>query len=258
MLIGCCSWSYHRSFESGDMDIFGFMEECARRLRVYGVEITDGHMAAMDTDYLSRVKKAAVDLQLVISGLTVSNDFGKTSKEENDRELELVRNRIELAAQLGAPILRVFAGWPVQDKEQQWAPMVEYMRAACGLAEKHGVVLAVENHNHGGFLQTFADVDRLLKDVDSEWLRLNLDTGNYIDGFPSIEPGMGSTVHVHAKMLKVNADGSEADLDYVRIADVLRRAGYRGFVSVEYEGDEAEADAVARCIEYLKKLLNCD
>ncbi|MFH1540225.1 MAG: TIM barrel protein, partial [bacterium] len=114
--------------------------------------------------------------------------------------------------------------------------------------------LAVENHNHGGFLQTSGDVVRLIREVDSDWLRLNLDTGNYLDGFESIEKTLLYTVHIHAKMLNVAPDGTDTTADYPALFKLLSDVNHRGFVSVEYEGEEDEFEAVPRGVEYLRRL----
>lgn len=261
MQLGMCSWSYHRDFESGRMDLFDWMTLCARDLKVHGIEITDNHMQNFDEDYVFAVKRVAVDLHLTISALTVSNDFGKELEEDRNKELERMERAVEVAADLGAPILRVFAGWPENFKEKtrqeraaQWSEMVRCMTISCMLAERVGVVLAVENHNHGGFLQTADDVQRLFTDVDSEWLRLNLDSGNYIDDFDSIEKTLIYAVHIHAKMLNIDPKGLDFTTDYPRFIKLLREANYRGFVSLEYEGEEDSATAVPRGLEYLRRL----
>ena len=161
---------------------------------------------------------------------------------------------LAVASELGVPVLRVFAGWPEHDRKKQWEEMVRCMKISCMLAEREGIVLAVENHNHGGFLQTSTDVRRLMNDVDSEWLRLNLDTGNYIDGFESIEKTLIYTVHAHAKMMDIGADGTDTTTDYPAFMSLLRDANYRGFLSLEYEGAEDSMSAVPRGLEYLRRL----
>jgi len=254
MQLGCCTWSFHNSFDAG-MTLFDFMELCAKDLKVWGYEITDGHMKNFENDYINEVKRRSVELGLTITGLTVSNDFGRTGKEALDAELELVERMVRASAALGAPVLRVFAGWPDTDREAQWDTMVEYMKKSCETAAEHGVVLAVENHNHGGFLQTSADVERILDDTGSPWLGFNLDTGNYLDGMESMERTAGRSAHVHAKMNEVAPDGSEPNIDYPGVAALLRAANYRGFVCLEYEGEEDELPAVRRGTEYLKKLI---
>ncbi len=255
MKLGMCSWSHHRNFESGNMDIFDWMTHCARDLKVGGIEITDRHLQSCDEDYIRKVRRVAVDLHLTISALTISNDFGKSDNEEQNKQLEATETGIQLAAALGTPVLRVFAGWPDQNKEKQWSEMVRCMQIATVIAEREGVVLAVENHNHGGFIQTNADVVRIMGDTDSEWLRLNLDSGNFIDGWDSIEKSMLHTVHVHAKMNNVGPDGTDDTCDYPRFIKLLKDMNYRGFVSVEYEGPEEEMTAIPRGVEYIRGLM---
>lgn len=255
MRIGMCSWSHHPEFAAGRMDLFDWMSMCASELRVHGIEITDRHLQSTDEDYLAAVKRIAVDLNLTISALTVSNDFGLETEAELTKELESMERALEVAHALGAPMLRVFAGWPVVKKETQWKEMVRCMQIACLLAERETTVLAVENHNHGGFLQTAEDVQRLMNDTDSEWLRLNLDTGNYIDGFESIEKTLIYTVHVHAKMNELDERGADRSIDYPTIIGALRERNYRGFVSLEYEGDESPLTAVPRGLAYLRQLI---
>jgi sugar phosphate isomerase/epimerase len=261
MQLGMCSWSYHRDFESGKTDLFEWMTMCARELKVHGIEITDAHMQNTDEDYVRTVKRTAVDLNLTISALTVSNDFGRELEEDRNAELEKVERALDLAADLGTPILRVFAGWPenarektAQERRDQWNEMARCMTIAGMLADRNGIVLAVENHNHGGFLQTADDVQRLLTDADSEWLRLNLDTGNFVDGFESIEKTLLYAVHIHAKMLHIDENGHDFTTDYPRLFGLLRERNYRGFVSLEYEGEEESAYAVPRGLEFLRRL----
>lgn len=254
MKLGCCSWSYHRAFESGRTNLLDWMALCASTLKVGGAEITDDHLESLGEDYLRAVTRTAVDLHLNITALTISNNFGLPTEEERNGELEKLERALDATRELGTPLLRVFAGWPEGKKEDRWDDMIKCMKISCLLAERVGVVLAVENHNHGGFLQTADDVIRLIREVDSDWLRLNLDTGNYLDGFKSIEKTLLYTVHIHAKMLDVAPDGTDTTTDYPALFKLLSDVNYRSFVSVEYEGDEDELEAVPRGVRYLQRL----
>lgn len=255
MRLGCCSWSHHRAFESGATNLLDWMAHCAADLKVCGIEITDGHLASLGEDYLREVTRMAVDLQLTISALTISNNFGLPTEAARERELEKIERALEACKELGTSMLRVFAGWPDGPKDVCWDEMVRCMKIAALLGERYGVVLAVENHNHGGFLQTAADVSRLFHETDSQWLRLNLDTGNYIDGFASIEKTLVYTVHIHAKMLDIAPSGEDKTTDYPALIQLLSDVNYRGFVSVEYEGEEDEFAAVKRGVNYLRRLI---
>jgi len=255
MKLGCCTWSYHREFEAKRMNLFDCMGICAAVLKVDGIEITDAHLDSLAEDYLRAISRTAVDLHLSISALTTSNNFGLPTEKERFKELEKLEMALATAKELGAPILRIFAGWPTENKKEEWAEMVRCMKIACILAEREGVVLAVENHNSGGFIQTANDVHSLIRDVDSEWLRLNLDSGNYIDGFESIQGTTLYAVQIHAKMLNIAPDGTDTTTDYPALFSLLSSVNYRGFISLEYEGSEDEITAVPRGISYLKNLI---
>lgn len=82
-----------------------------------------------------------------------------------------------------------------------------------------------------------------------------LDTGNFTDGWPSLEKALAIASHIHAKFLKVAADGSDEKVDYARIIPALRATGYDGWVSLEYEAEEAVAAGIPRALAYLKRML---
>src|SRR2546423_887432 len=88
-------------------------------------------------------------------------------------------------------------------------------------AERLQVRLVMENHNHGGFVQTSADVLTILDEVRSPALGLLLDTGNYLDGLVSIERTAALARHVHAKFTRVGPDGRDAGVDHDAVAAIL-------------------------------------
>jgi sugar phosphate isomerase/epimerase len=82
-----------------------------------------------------------------------------------------------------------------------------------------------------------------------------LDTGNFVDGWPSVERTAHLAVHVHAKFWQVAPDGAEPTIDYPKLVAMLRRRGYDGWISFEYEAAEAEATGIPRALGYLRNLL---
>ena len=156
---------------------------------------------------------------------------------------------------LGTSFLRTFAGWPEGDRAARWPGMIAALRSVCDAAERLGIRLVMENHNHGGFVQTAADVTAILHAVRSPALGLLLDTGNYLDGLGSIAPTAALAWHVHAKFTRVDADGRDPSVDHDAVISLLRAAGYQGWVSVEYEGAEPSRTAVPRALAYLRQAI---
>ncbi len=282
MKLGCSSWSYHKAITAGRIDQREWMRRCARELELDGVELLDLHFPSTDLPYLRELKRWATGLHLTMSCASVSNDFGRPTLEERQAELEKVKRWVEIAQFLGAPILRVLAGWPPPEpsadpggarpgiggivrrltglrprsiKEALWPEMVERLRESASYAAEKGVVLALENHDRGGFTGTAQEVERCLAEVGSPWLRLCLDTGDYGD-LRSIERTLSQAVHVHAKLFDLDDEGVEQRLDWERIMAILRAGHYRAFLSIEYEGDEDAETAVPRGVRYLRRLLS--
>jgi sugar phosphate isomerase/epimerase len=261
MKLGLCSWSYHKSLESGKLDFNGLLKVCAEELQLGGIDIIAEHLPRTDRKSLIEYKKMAADLQLSIACLSPGNDFGKPKKEERDAEVEAVKKWLDVAFTLGAPLLRVFAGWPspVEDKEKLWPEMVDCFRACEDKAKETGIVMAIEPHNDGGFLPTAVDTMRLLKELDSDWAKLNLDTGNYHDpdNYKAIEQSMPYAYHIHAKVHHISEEGEALEFDYERIFTILKQARYRGFFSLEFEGQDMhnqdELKDIPRTVEMLKR-----
>jgi L-ribulose-5-phosphate 3-epimerase len=139
-----------------------------------------------------------------------------------------------------------------------YAKVRQAMQEIAAIGEKRGIVMALENH--GG---TTADqVLSLHSDVNSPYLKFTLDTGNFPptshvgpETYRSHERCAPHAAIVHAKFFTVNADGTDSEFDWRRIHGTLAKAGFRGFLSVEYEGtDGDELAVVGRITKFLRTL----
>jgi sugar phosphate isomerase/epimerase len=255
MKLGCICGTFNRSFDSGAMDQIRFLHRCASDLKVQGVELQDIHFPQTRPAYLQMLRRTARELGLSIVGVGVHNDFGRADPTLRQSEVTKVKQWVEAAEQLGAPLVRVFAGYPEGDRQERWPAMIDSLREAADFACHAGLRLGLENHNHGAFTPTAEEFLRVLREVNSPYLVPLLDTGNFTDGWPSIQRVMGLVEHVHAKFWQVARDGSDEKVDYGRIFPALRQAGYDGWVSFEYETPEPEESGIPRSLAYLKKMM---
>jgi L-ribulose-5-phosphate 3-epimerase len=158
-----------------------------------------------------------------------------------------------VAERLGAPMIRVFAGWPEGTAAERWADMIAALREAAAFAHAAGVRLALENE--AGFTPSATEHVRILEEVGSPALGLLLDTGNYPAGWPSVVEAAPRAVHVHAKFWTVGSGGEEPTMDYPGLLAQLRRARYGGWITFEYEAAEPEATGLPRAFAYFRRLL---
>lgn len=260
MKLGLCTWSCHKSLETGKLNFVKLLMFCANKLKIGGIDIIADHLPKTDKQSLLNYKKMALDLGLSIACLSPGNNFGKPTAEERRKEVEAVNSWIAAAHILGAPVLRIFSGWPwpYQNKQKLWPAMADCIRECAKEAKEAGIVLAIEPHNDGGFLPTAVDTLRLIKEIKSEWVKINLDTGNYQDpdNYKAIEDTIGYAPHIHAKVHKMSEDARELVFDFDRIFSIIKKANYRGFISLEFEGQDFfkqdELTYIPKAIQMLK------
>ena len=256
MDLACSSESYGKEIDAGQLTLVDWFRLCAEDLGLKAVELEDKHIGAPTPEHLAELREAADHHKLEIVNIAFMNDFGVADDAQRQEELLRTVAWMDISKQLRTRFLRTFAGWPEGARAARWHPMIAALRAACGEAELLGVQLVMENHNHRGFVQTAADVLAILEAVGSPALGLLLDTGNYLDGRASIERTARLAWHVHAKFTKVLPDGRDARVDHDTAIALLRGAGYKGCVSVEYEGDEPGMTAIPRALAYLRGLVH--
>ena len=235
------TYSFNRLLRAGDIDLFDVLEFCAE----YGFDAIDptgyyfpGYPEVPADEYINAFKSRAFYLGLDISGTGIRTDFVNPDPEKRTADIELTRAWIEAAAKLGSTNLRIFTGRSPHEgytREQVFEWMAQDIRTCCTIGMEHGVVIALQNHNE--FLKTADDVDELFERVDSDWLGLNLDIGSYRvhDPYREIEQNVKRAVTWQIKE-NVWIDGIETRTDFKRLADIIRRSGYRGYLPLETLG----------------------
>jgi L-ribulose-5-phosphate 3-epimerase len=258
MRLGLATWSYHRSFGSGKMTLENFIGK-AFELGLDGVELNDRFLST-DKSTLNKIKKLLSTYGLGLSQITVDNNFCLPTEGERQDQLHYVKNWVDATYHLGSPIMRINAGWPPKNmnREEVFAYALQGIKETVEYAEKYGITITLENH--GGVAATSQDLIEFLKDVGSDWFKVNLDTGNFQENrYGQIEQLIPHTAHVHAKIYSLKRDGdgnwTETTLDYNRIFSLLRRANYHYYLSLEYEGVEDELVSVPFAVEFLRKFL---
>jgi len=259
MKVSCAAYSY-RQFLAGrnpTMTLENFVEKCAR-MGLDGTELTSYYFPQpVTTEYLLRLKKQCFLLGLDVSGTAVGNRFTLPPGEERDKQIALVKSWVDHAAVLGAPVIRIFAGNKPNDateeQARQWA--IECIEECCAYAEQKGIFLALENH--GGIVTTADQLLAIVKAVKSDWFGVNLDTGNFrsADPYADLLKAAPYAVNVQVKTEIAPAGGKKTEADLKRIIEILRQAGYRGYVVLEYEAAEDPMTAVPKWVEALKRLV---
>lgn len=240
----------------GSMTMEDFVDLCAR-LELDGTEPTSYFIPAPVTPgYLRQLRKRAFLLGLTVSGTAIGNTFTHPPGPALDKEIAHVKTWIDHAVDMGAPTIRIFAG-DVQKgttEEQARRSTIDAIQRCCEYASERGVILALENH--GGIVTRVDQLLSIVKEVKSEWFGVNWDSGNFRgeDAYAELEQAAPYAVTVQIKA-KVGSPTGSKPADLPRVIGILKQAGYRDWVALEYEEEEDPKTAVPRYLERLRQLI---
>lgn len=195
-----------------------------------------GYPAVPSDEVINEVKRYAFIQGLDISGTGVRNNFADPDPSKRAADVKHVKEWIDVAVKLGAPVLRIFSGVIPEGYENKWDEVAKYMaesmKECAAYARQRGVLLGVQNH--GDFLKTADETIKLVKMVDSDWFGVIVDTGYFItaDPYVDIEKVMPYAVNFQLKESVFGA-ASPIKTDLSRIMEIIKRTGYRGYMPIE-------------------------
>ena len=243
----------------------------AAQLGFDGVELLHRQFESESTAYLNKLKRQAFARGLDLVMLSIHQDFVSPDPAERKKMIDHTVHCIDLATQLGIPAVRLNSGrWKTirsfddlmkvkgdepplagytNEDAIKWC--VDSIHECIPAAEKAGVVLALENH--WGLTTSVDTLMRIVRTVDSPWLGINLDTGNFPgDPYEGLEKVAPHAIIVQVKTYYGGGVWYTLDLDYKRIAGIFRKAGFHGYISLEMEGKDPAEGAVDRSLEMLR------
>lgn len=276
MKVGISMWSYVSHFQQGTMDVLQFIDT-AKALGVDGVELLDFFWKDKETE-LPKVKAKLAALNMPVSAYAIGNDLTEDDAAARAKQVQAIKDGVDMAVTLGTNRLRVFAGHHDEigfEKALGW--IIEGLKEGAAYAETQGVVLCLENH--GTLAGKGEQVKAILDAVNSPALKANPDTGNFmtvnqnpVDAMKIVAPFTGSvhfkdfrhakpgeTEHVYEGLEGSRVVGTsigEGDVDLPNVVKQLRDAGYTGYLTIEYEGVEDPETAMPRSVAYAKSVAN--
>jgi sugar phosphate isomerase/epimerase len=230
------------------MTLFDLLDFCAEQ-NFDAIDSTGyffpGYPAVPTDEYVNNFKRRAFELGLDISGTGVRNDFATPdearvpgpNKQPPKMLAEDVRHAkewIEVAAKLGAPVLRVFAG-PVPERENWDATakrMATALREVADHGKKFGVLVGVQNH--GDMLKSADETIKIVDMVNSDWFGVIVDTGYFMtpDPYVDIAKVMPYAVNMQIKEKPFGIEDPRRT-DLKRLVKIIVDSKYRGYLPIE-------------------------
>jgi len=269
--IAVSTYSYWRYRDDSKLTI----EECidlAAEAGFDGVEVLHVQMQDDSNAALQRIKRRAFRYGIDLCGFSTHQTFVSPDAEVRQKNIDHTIRLIEMAYAMGIPTMRVNTGrWgttksfdalmankgieprlPGYSDEEGFQWVIDSLEKCLPTAERCGVVLGLENH--WGLGRTAAGVLRCIKAIDSPWLRATLDTGNFLENqYEQYEELAPEAVFVQAKTYFGGGTWYTLDIDYDRVAKILRDVDYQGYISLEFEGQESHETAIPNSLALLRQ-----
>lgn len=251
------------------------MEDCiekAARMGFDGIEFLLMQMTSEENSYLQKLKRQAFHAGLDVMGFSTHQGFVYPDTKTRDEEVAKTIRQIELAYMLGIPTMRLNTGrWnttksfddlmankgiePILEGytvDQGFEWVIDAIGQCIPTAEKCGVVLGLENH--WGLGRTAEGVLRIVNAISSPWLQITSDTGNFLENqYEQLEMMAPKTFLIQAKTYYGGGKWYTLDIDYQRVASIFRKADYRGYISIEFEGNEDPMTAVPKSLSLIRE-----
>lgn len=283
MKLSVSSYSFIQYIKAGKLSYIDCVDKAAE-LGFNAIEFIDldglADIAA-EKELAGKIKERAEVCGLDINAYTIRATLYKDTESERLAEVERVKAKLDVAAALGAKVLRHDVCYTLgkTGASRSFDLMLPYIAESARKITEYGETLGIRTctENHGLIAQDSDRVERLFNAVNHDNYGLLVDIGNFVcaDEDPAIAVSKVApyAFHVHVKDLKLGEQeiaGSfmtrgcryavgtavgEGDVPVKRCLSILKKAGYDGYLSMEYEGREDCMTAIPRGLENLKKIL---
>lgn len=250
-----CAYSFRTQLQSKAMS-YEDLVRLAVDLDVDGLDLTVYWFPSTSDEFLLPLRRLAYRNAVEIYSISVRTDMCKPPGPAREKQAAELRSWVDVADKLGASHIRVFGGAIPKDSNEQEAAgwVTDMLREASKYAGSKGVILGLENH--GGVTEKAATVLQIVKAVDSPWVGINLDTGNFSrEGYKQISTCLPYAVNSQFKVLIRDESGQNVQADWPRLIGMFRQSGYRGYFALEYEEKDDATAAVPRLTRELNKLV---
>ena len=282
MKISVTSYSFQQYLNAGKIDHLGMIDK-AHEIGLDGIEFIalPGETFEERCDLARKLRARADELGMPIVSHTIGANLYQGSEEADAAEIERVKRQLDIAKILGAPVLRHDLCWsiPKDGSARSFDQMIPTLAKNAREITEYAASLGIRtcSENHGQLAQDSDRMERFFNAVNHENYGLLVDIGNFVcvdeDNVTAVSRVAPYAVHAHAKDFYVSKDKKEGwwetrgcnyikgaivgegDIDVKRCVEVLKRAGYDGYISVEFEGSEDCIEAISKGMTYLRSIV---
>lgn len=242
LLPGLVAYSFRKQLGAKTMSYEALIRYVSD-LGLDGLDTTVYWFPDTSDQYLATLRRTAYKNAVNLYSIAVRIRLAQPTLELQRSEFESFKNWVDVADKLGATHIRVFGGAvPKGTTEAQaiaWA--VEVLKRCADYSGLKGILIGVEDD--GGLTTTAEPTVEIVRQTDSPWAGINLDTGNFPkNGYSQVAMCIPYATSVHFKEKIANENGVKEKADWDRLIGMFAATGYRGYLSLEYENGDAETE----------------
>ena len=239
LTLSLAAWSLHRMYFAREIDQIGMLELCGE-LGLSGFEMVNTFFPSPQYAYLRHMRRRADELGVELL-LIMCDAEGDLAHVDRGKRLQAGRNHrkwLDVAGVLGCHAIRCNVRGDEDDPDAMRERAAEGLQHVLDYAGDTELSVLLENH--GGLSSDPAWLLSLVEFVNHPRLGTLPDFGNFpagIDRYDAVEQLMPVARAVSAKCYDFGANGEETTIDVSRMMGIVKRAGYTGYVGIEYEGE---------------------
>jgi sugar phosphate isomerase/epimerase len=249
-LLSCESRALHSLLTAGQLSVEG-CGALLNELDIQGVSLSDRHLASLHPRALEHLRESFHRHGVAITGVMVSEPVNLNDEASLSRRLDEVIDRLQAAAALQAPLIRLHLGGEREDELFERA--AQFLQRLLPEARRRRVRLTIENREGVGRRPEL--LANLVRVTDPRWVGACYDFGHgaperLYDAARILAP---YAFHVHAKSRAFDPRGEETSIEYGRALSILRFASYVGALSIEYLGEDDPIEGIRKTRDLIRR-----
>jgi len=243
------------------IDLRDFAAHVAEKFNVHHIEPWSRIFPSTEPKYLEQFRAAVEQAHSAVVDIAVDEEYSQYSADAAERERALAAGKrwVDVGAALGSPSIRTHVQ-QAKDSKPDVGRAADTLARVAEYGAKKNVVVHLENDDPVSEDPFF--IVQVVDKVNSRWLRALPDFGNSLAAhdedfaYRAIDAMFAHAYGIcHVKDGEVNEQGKAVHVDLARTFGVLKKRGYKGYCSIEYDapGDpyKATAELVKKTVEFL-------
>ncbi len=243
------------------VELKDFAAHVAQRFKIHHIEPWSRVFPATDPAYLEQFRVAAEKAHSAVVNIAVDEEFSQYANDALERERAVTSSRrwVDVGAALGSPSIRTHIE-QARDSKPHVDRAADTLLRVVEYAQKKNVVVHLENDDPVSEDPFF--IVKVIEKVNSPWLRGLPDFGNSLAAhdedfaYRAVDAMFAHSYGIcHVKDGEVNEQGKAVHVDLARTFRILKKNGYKGYCSIEYDapGDpyQPTADLIQKTVEFL-------